>query len=187
MLNRALQVMGRSLRLANKDAQSPTGMKQVFRGHADNSCQQGLGCKSMSKPLAHRVLGCIICPDRQEMCRMFARAKLSLSLRCCLVTHKVCCCAVLCTTSSVVRQSYVALLHVTMPSYIRNVVRRCRPVVKASIPVCRTQNTACTVATAGQQRQLICLGQMACAGGYLFSKDEWVVALVCELPPLGLA
>jgi len=188
-LNTALKVMSRSLRLGNKDAQSSTGMKQVFLGHAANSHQQELGIKSMS--LAEVFLACITCPDRQEVCKMPAGAKLSLSLHCCLVTHKICCaalrCAVLCTTSSVVRQSYVALLHVTMPSYIRNVVRRCRPVVKASIPVCRTQNTACTVATAGQQRQLICLGQMACAGGYLFSKDEWVVALVFELPPLGLA
>ncbi len=94
-----------------------------------------------------------------------------MSLRCCLVTHKVCCCAVLCTTSCVVRKSYVAML-------------QRRPVVKASSPACRTQNTACTAATAGQ---LICLGRLASGGGYLFSKDERVVTLVFELPPLGLA
>ncbi len=182
--------MSRSLRLANKDAQSSTGMKQVFLGHAANSCQQGLGCESMSKTLAERFLACITCPDRQEVCNMFAGAKLSLSLRCCLVTHKVCCCAVLCTPSSVVRKSYVAILHVTTPSCICSNLQRCRPIVKTSSPACRTQNTACTACTAaaaGQQGQLICLGQLAFAGGHLFSKDERVVTLVFELPPLGLA
>ena len=141
---------------------------------------------SMSKSLAERFFACITCPDRQEVCRMFAEAKLSLRLRCCLVTHKVCC-AVLCTTSSVVRKSYVAILHVTTPSCNCNNVQRCRPVVKASSPACRTQDTACTAAASGQQGQLICLGQLACAGGYLFSKDERVVTPVFEFPPLGLA
>lgn len=130
---------------------------------------------------------CIIWPDRQEVCRIFAGAKLSLSLRCCQVTNKVCCCAVLCTTSSVVNKSYVAVLFVIAPCCICNNVQRCRPVVKASSPACRTQNTACTAVAAGQQGQLICLGLLACGGGYLFSKDERVVTLVFELPPLGLA
>lgn len=94
MLNTALKVMSRSLRLGNKDAQSSTGMKQVFLGHAANSHQQELGIKSMS--LAEVFLACITCPDRQEVCKMPAGAKLSLSLHCCLVTHKICCAALRC-------------------------------------------------------------------------------------------
>jgi len=44
--------MSRSVRLADKDAQSSTGMQQLFLGHAAYSGQQGLGCKSMSETLA---------------------------------------------------------------------------------------------------------------------------------------
>ena len=134
--------------------------------------------------ISYTEVPCITCPDRQEVCKMPAGPPLSLH---CLVTHKVCCAAVLCATSSVVRQSYVAVVHVTMPSCMCSVVQRCRPVVKASSPACRTQNTACTAATAGQQGQLMCFGKACMRWGHLCSKDEWVVALVFELPPLGLA
>ena len=122
--------------------------------------------------------------DTQSMLLCFA--VLCCAVLCCAVLCcAMLCCAVLCTTSSVVNKSYVAMLQVIAPSCICNIEQSCRPVVvKASSPACRTQNTACTAAAAGQ---LICSGQLACGGGYLFSKDERVVTLVFELPPLGLA